>query len=97
MFIYVFFIERQFIPGRYIVSCDKGAQSTKEPSTSSKRVKSYPWQTQLDLINIQNVVKENRLRGQIKDSLDWVSIQDTSDGFLWMKPIASISVPKFVK
>ena len=33
------------------------------------------------------MVSEERVRGQIKNSLDWISIQNTKSGHMFMKPI----------
>ena len=63
----------------------------------------YPQHATLDLIKIQNVASEQRVRGQVKDSHDWVSLKNTNDGFMWMQPMsevkhkhkASNQVPKF--
>ena len=51
----------------------------------------YPLNTVLDIIKIRDVILEERVRGQIKDSLDWVSIQNITTGHMFMKPIKTMS------
>ena len=86
-------------PGRYVITAEQGVCSRLTPSKNSEKVKDsseYPQHTTLALIKIQNVLSEERIRGQIKDSLDWVSIKNTSDGYMWMKPILPQVTPKYI-
>jgi hypothetical protein len=85
----VVLIKMKFI--KFVVTAEKGTQSTSKPSMNSKEVKLYPQNTILKVIQIQTISSEQRIRGQIQDSLDWVSIKDTSDEFMWMKPIPEVT------
>ena len=82
-------IEWQVNPGLYVVTEKGGISSTSNSSRNSENVAKYPEDTILEIIKIENI--EQQVRGQIKDSLDWVSIKDTSDGEEWMKPKSCVT------
>jgi hypothetical protein len=82
-------IEVQVNPGLYVVTEQGGISSTSNSSRNSENVAKYPEDTILEIIKIENI--EQQVRGQIKDSLDWVSIKDTSDGEEWMKPKSAVT------
>jgi len=77
----------QFKPGKYKVVHD-GTLGTRTLSPDENEiVNTYPTNTILEIIKIRNLISENRIRGQVSGSLDWVSIKNTADGFMWVKPI----------
>ena len=80
-----------FTPGKYVVTNPLGAFSREGTSIYSKVWEIYPPTTILHLIKIKNIDSEERVRGQIESSLDWVSIQNTNTGQMLMKPIMSMS------
>ena len=65
--------------------------STVNTTRYSKKVTTYEPNTTLDLIKIQNVDSEQRVRGQIKHSCAWVSIQNTNTGCVFMKPFIEVT------
>ena len=77
-------IKVQFTPGTYIVTNAKGVRSCAGTS------RFYPKDDKLDIIKIENVYLEDQVQGQIKKSLDWVLIQNTKTGEMFMKKITSI-------
>ena len=77
-------IKIKFTPGTYVVTNAKGARSCVGTS------RYYPKDDTLDIIKIENIFSENQVRGQIKKSLDWVLIQNTETGEMFMKQIKSI-------
>ena len=79
-----FLIKWKFTPGTYIVTNAKGLRSCAGTS------RFYPKDDKLDIIKIENIFSENQVRGQIKKSLDWVLIQNTKTGEMFMKQIKSI-------
>ena len=88
-FVY-FFFEKSFKPGKYLVNI-RGTTSTLYSSTKSGNKTKFGKDTILELIKIKNITSEHRIRGQIKDSLDWVSIKNTKNGYIWMKPMAQVT------
>lgn len=77
----------QFKPGKYNVVYD-GTSGTRTSSPNENEiVKKYPKNTILEIIKIANLISENRIRGQVSRSLDWVSIKNTANGFMWLEPI----------
>ena len=85
----IFFIEMKSM--KFVVTADGGIQSSSESQINSKKVKMYAKNTILTIIQIQNSVSEQKLRGQIQTSLDWVSIKDTKNQLIWMKPILEVT------
>jgi len=61
-------------------------QSTSTESIESEKLEIYKQGTILKIIKIITNPTEYRIRGQIKDSLNWVSIQNLDNGYFWMKP-----------
>ena len=76
---------------KFIVTAEKGIQSTLELPINSKKIRIYPRHTILNIIQIQHVSSEQRIRGQIEKSLDWVSIKDSYNEFMWMKPVSEVT------
>merc|ERR1712034_308127 len=65
----------------------KGIESNLGISLKSGVKNNYPYKRVLELVDIRFVQSENRIRGQIKESLEWVSIVDTTNTkyTFWMK------------
>jgi hypothetical protein len=61
-------------------------------SRSSEKVASYPHQEILEIIKICHFISEKRIRGQIKHSLDWVSIKNTETNYMWMEPYEPVNI-----
>jgi len=84
-------------PGLYHVITKNGAQSNLGVSTKSEKKKFYPYKSFLEIINTKYVSSENRIRGQINNSLDWVSIKDIETGCKWMnfvRPLEEVQMKK---
>ena len=76
---------------KFIVTADRGIWSTSESQRNSKKVKMYAKNTILKIITIQSNASEQTIRGQIKTSLDWVSIKDTRNQYVWMEPMTEVT------
>ena len=87
----VLFIENLLNPGKYIVTGEQGVHSTVNVSMNSENVTLYPKNTVLEIIKIKHIATEKRIRGQIKESLNWVSMKNTKSGYTWMTQVAMIS------
>jgi hypothetical protein len=59
---------------------------TLEVSRSSTDVCEYEKNLILEIIKIERMDSENRICGQIAESLDWISMKDTFSGAKWVKP-----------
>ena len=82
----------QFKPGKYSVVYDGTAGTRKSTPNKNEIVKKYPKNTILEIIKIANLISENRIRGQVSGSLDWVSIKNTANGFMWLEPILKVKI-----
>ena len=51
----------------------------------------YPKDKILDIVKIETNLSQHRIRGQVAKTLDWVSIMDTSDSFMWLKPVSDVA------
>jgi len=78
--------DNQFKTGKYIVVYDDTAGTRNLLPKENEIVKGYEKNTILEIIQIANV--ENKIRGQVAKSLDWVSIVDTVHGYKWLEPIS---------
>ena len=87
----VLLIENSLNPGKYIVTGEQGVHSTVHLSMNTKNVILYPQNTVLEIIKIKHIATEKRIRGQIKKSLNWVSMKNTRNGYMWMTLVAMIS------
>ena len=87
----VLLIENLLNPGKYIVTGEQGVHSTVDVSMNSENVTLYPKNTVLEIIKIKHIAAEKRIRGQIKESLNWVSMKNTKSGYTWMTQVAMIS------
>jgi len=89
-----------FKPGLYEVIKKNGINSTAGPLKQSGKENCYPCKSILKIIEIKYIPTEWRIRGQIKGSLDWVSIIDTKTYTAWMnciKPVMEEKTGKKVK
>ena len=75
---------------KFVVTANRGVQSTSKPQVNSEKMKVYAKNTILQIIQIQNTL-EQKIRGQIETSLDWVSIKDTQNQFKWMEPMLEVT------
>lgn len=82
----------QFEVGKYIV-VDK-AQGRLTSSVKSGKTQMYPVDEILQIVEIESNFSQHRIRGQVAETLDWVSIMDTSDSFMWLKPFSDVSETK---
>ena len=75
----------------YEVIRKKGIESNLGISLKSEVKNNYPYKSVLELVDIRFVQSENRIRGQIKESLEWVSIVDTTNTkyTFWMKYVTA--------
>ena len=87
----VLLIENSLKPGKYIVTGEQGVHSTVDFSMNSDNVTLHSKNTVLEIIKIKHIATEKRIRGQIKKSLDWVSMKNTKNGYMWMTLVATIS------
>jgi hypothetical protein len=86
IWIIVFFFKTDaFKPGLYEVIKKNGINSTVGPLKQSGKENCYPCKSILKIIEIKYIPTEWRIRGQIKGSLDWVSIIETKTYTPWMK------------
>ena len=88
-------IENSLNTGKYIVTGEHGVDSTVDVSMNSENVAWHPKNTVFEIIKIKHIAAEKRIRGQIKESLNWVSMKNTKSGYTWMTQVAMIS--KFLK
>jgi len=86
-----------FKPGLYEVIKKNGINSTAGPLKQSGKENWYPCKSILKIIKIKYIPTEWRIRGQIKDSLDWVSIIETKTYTPWMKFIKPVMEEKTEK
>jgi len=84
-------------PGLYHVITKNGAQSNVGVSTKSEKKNFYPCKSFLEIINTEYISSENRIRGQINNSLDWISIKDIETGYEWinfLRPLEEVQMKK---
>ena len=78
---------------KFVVTAERGVRSTLEPTINSEKFRINPQHATLKLIQIQNIPSEQRIRAQIEGSFDWITIKDTGNGMMWMKPISEVTKP----
>lgn len=72
-------------PGQYLLLVD--ATVTVGSSTETEHAVELEEGTQVNVLETKELPGEKKLRGRIDKPAGWISMRDTSDGFLWVVPL----------
>jgi len=77
--------EENFKPGKYEIIARKGTQSTTQCSIKSPFATFYGEGDVVTITKVVDVVHEERIRGQLEGTGEWISLCATDDGFEWVR------------
>merc|ERR1712226_1141930 len=77
--------EPEFLPGTYaIVQTAQERTTVERNNRHGKDMKLYSPGDVVEIIQVKEILREKRIRGQIKETLNWISLKHTKHGKSWV-------------
>ena len=92
---FCFFSKEDLKPGKYIITHDykgRDVQSRNGISKYSDKANLYSKGMEVHIVDLVHHKPDKRIRGQIKDSEDWISLQNTENGYMWAEPCITVII-----